>query len=133
MVGAQVGLTSQFLIRPKTWVDFEIKGGIFQNNIVVDRAYQLTDFSDTILAESDGRDEVNRTSWMGDLSLVFNHHFGRYFTIRAGYNAIFVNDLALASRNMGTNIDILEFGPVLAHHDGDVVYHGPLLGLVFAR
>ena len=35
MIGAQIGLLSQFLIQPRCWIDFEMKGGIFSNDASV--------------------------------------------------------------------------------------------------
>ena len=34
MFGVQVGMFSQFLMQPKCWIDFEMKGGIFTNRAI---------------------------------------------------------------------------------------------------
>ena len=122
MIGAQIGLLSQFSVRNRIWLDVEIKGGIFQNRIRLD-----------VLSPFIASDERDRTSWVGELSVVYNHQFSRSLTFRVGYNAIAVTDVALASRNFTDNAALLAPGPVLATNDGDVVYHGPSLGLVWSH
>ena len=132
MIGAQLGLLSQFLILPRTWVDFEIKGVIFQNQIDVRSNYSNTDNAGTPIAEFRGRDKVDRTSFLGELSLMYNHQVTRALTFRAGYTAMWVTEVALATENFSDDINITSTGPVQAYHHGDVVYHGPSMGLVFA-
>jgi hypothetical protein len=136
MIGAQLGLLSQFLVLPRTWVDFEIKGVLFQNHIDVRSSY--VNFNDAAInSQFAGAEERNRTAYLGELSLMFNHQFTRTITFRAGYTAMWVSQVALASQNLpdvyqNPNNGNILVGPVLANHDGDVVYHGPSLGLVFA-
>lgn len=129
MLGAQVGFLSQFLILPKTWIDFDVKGVLFQNAIEVTSSYANTDPPGTTF---NGSDDHNRTAFLGELSLTYNHQVSRALTFRAGYSAIWVTQVALATRNFTDNLYLAEKGPVEARNDGDVVYHGPSLGLVLA-
>ena len=62
-----------------------------------------------------------------------NYQFAQNWTFRAGYNAIAIADAALASRNFIENLDFLDIGPVLVHHDDDAVYHGPSFGVTWTR
>ena len=126
MLGAQVGFLSQFLILPKTWIDFEIKGVLFQNAIDVTSSY-----NDTGTSFSDS-DDHNRTAFLGELALMYNHQVSRALTFRAGYSAIWLTQVALATQNFNDNLFIAEQGPLEAENNGTVVYHGPSLGLVFA-
>ncbi len=132
MIGAQLGMLSQFLVLPRTWVDFEIKGVLFQNHIDVRSSYLNTNNAGAINSQFTGADERNRTAYLGELSLVVNHQFTRTLTFRAGYTAMWVSQVALASQNLNPDINVIQLGPVLARHDGDLVYHGPSLGLVWA-
>jgi len=136
MIGAQLGLLSQFLVLPRTWVDFEIKGVLFQNRVDVRSSYLNTNNGGGNF-QFTGADQRDRTAYLGELSLMFNHQFTRTITFRAGYTAMWVSQLALASQNMPPVVQNpsnqnIRVGPVLANHTGDLVYHGPSLGLVFA-
>lgn len=131
MIGAQIGLLSQFLFQPRCWVDFEMKGGIFQNDAGLNRAY-TTDNGSGAIATATGTDAVDRTAFVGDLSLQFNYQFASYWTFYAGYNAMWVTGVALGADNFNADATILALGPTLMNHKGSVVYHGPNIGLVFA-
>jgi hypothetical protein len=112
LIGAQVGILSQFLVYHRSWIDFDVKGGIFTNRVSLTGLDTATEL-----------DQHDRTSFLGDLSLIYNHQITPALTFRVGYNAIWVSGVALASRNVGQT---------LVQHDGDVVYHGPSLGLTCA-
>ena len=107
MIGGQIGLQAQFLMQPRAWIDFQLKGVIAQNGISL----------------SAGSEDV--TAFVGDLSLVYNYQFAPAWTFQAGYNAIWVTGLALASENSG--------GSAPFDHTGRSVYHGPSLSLVWAH
>lgn len=114
LFGVQIGALAQFLVHHRAWIDFEAKGAMFMNE-----------------AEGYGQGlnvaSADCTSFLGDLSLQFNYQFAPAWTIRVGYNALWLTGVALACENSGTtNNRCLD-------HDGDVVYHGPNIGLIWAR
>lgn len=129
MIGAQIGWLSQFLYRERGWFDVELKGGIFQNRVSLD----ISSTGNGALPAFADSDERDRTAWVGELSLVYNHQFARSFSCRVGYNALWIGGLALASENFSDNADLLTVGQALVRHNGDIVYHGPSLGLVWTR
>jgi hypothetical protein len=134
MIGAQIGLLYQFLCyRERGWVDLEAKGGLFNNRIKLDSRYLNTDTAGATLTDFADDDERDCTSFLGELSLIYNHQIAPSITFRAGYNAIWVTDVALASENFNSNLGLVSLGPALANGEGDVVFHGPSLGLVWAR
>lgn len=124
LFGVQLGFLLQVLARERAWVDFEVKGGIFSNQAEVNSTHThngvATPFAGT----------ETRTSFMGDLSLMFNYQFAPAWTFRAGYNAMWLTGLALASANTSADASL---PPLSVHHDGNTVYHGPLLGVVWAH
>lgn len=130
LIGTQIGLLSQFLVQPRCWIDFEMKGGIFQNDMDLSRTYIVVDGEGT--TSTTGRDSVNRTSFVGDLSLQFNYQFASSWTFYAGYNAIWVTGVALGGDNFERDISMLELGPTDVDHSGQILYHGPNIGLVLA-
>ncbi len=132
LFGVQIGLQSQFLKRGQGWVDFEIKGGIYQNQASLSSTYRNTNGSGALLAQAQGTDSRDRTAFMGEISLMYNHNITSRLVCRVGYNAYWLSGVALASQNLETNIDLLSLGPPQLNDDGDVVYHGPSIGLVYA-
>lgn len=129
MIGAQIGLLSQFLMQPRCWVDFEMKGGIFQNDASMNRTYTVDAGAGGVFAGADG---VDRTAFVGDISLQFNYQFAPAWTFYAGYNALWITGVALAADNFESDVSIMTLGPTLINHRGEVVYHGPNFGVVLA-
>lgn len=131
MFGLQLGGTGQMLVRDMAWIDFTVKGGMLftKSDNTVNSLIQVggvpTAGSQT--ASEDG------TAFIGDLSLQFNYQFAPSWTARAGYNAMWLSGVALASRNLSGDPNALLFGPGTVDHDGNVVYHGPNIGLIWAR
>jgi hypothetical protein len=123
--GAQLGCLSQFLVQDRAWVDVELKGGIFNNFAKVQSSYTVTPGTTTAFT---GEKDV--TAFVGDLSLMFNYQFARAWTFRAGYTAMWVTGLALAAENASTDPTTAS---VEVLHSGFTVYHGPSIGLVWAR
>lgn len=133
MLGAQVGLLSQFLCRSRLWIDFEVKGVILHNEVGLESRYVNTDGGGGVLTNFNDSDQRERTTFLGDASLTANYHFTRSLTFRLGYNLMWFSGLTQASENLNTNIGILSLGPAQLAHRGDAVYHGPSMGLVWAR
>jgi hypothetical protein len=131
MFGAQVGLLSQWLAGPRCWIDFELKGGIFNNLATLDSDYRNTDENGATSVVL-GSDEATKTAWMLELSLMLNHQFTRHLTFRVGYYAMWLSGVALGPDNLTANADVFGLGPVLVDDAGRAVFHGPGIGLVGA-
>ncbi len=131
MIGFQLGILGQFLFQPRCWVDWELKGGIFQNRASLGRAFTVTEAGGQ-LASTFGTDQLDRTSFVGDVSVQFNYQFSPAWTFNAGYNAMWVTGVALGANNFETDLGMLTVGPTLLDHGGEMVYHGPNIGLTFA-
>ena len=107
LLGLQGGILGQFLITPRYWLDWEVKGAICNNNVKV--------------STFPGRDV---TSFLGETSLSANYQFLPFLTFRIGYRGIWITGLALAEENINR--------PQL-DDSGEIVYHGLNIGLVWAR
>lgn len=133
LTGIQIGLLSQFLVRNgQGWVDFEIKGGVYENETRLRSAFESTTQAGAPLSLFNGTDQRDRTAFLGELSLTYNRQVTRRFSYRLGYNAFWLTGVALASENMNTDINLLSLGPAQVDHDSDLVLHGPTLGLTWA-
>ena len=111
LIGAQLGWLSQFMVHERGWIDFEMKGGLYDNRGSVNTLYTASDGAANVLGRFGYSDARDRTSFMGELSLSYSHHVSSMLTFRAGYNAVFLTGLALASENLPTDINLLTLGP----------------------
>lgn len=130
MLGAQIGALFEFHIEPCWWGDVEIKGAIF-DNIASQNTTYVND-SDGVQTTFTGGRSQHRTSFALDLDLALGWQINSWLTGRAGYQAIWINNVALASENFQSDIGILTLGPPVLNTDGNVVYHGPHIGLTGA-
>lgn len=131
LYGPQIGGMAQFLVSSRSWVDFEAKGAmlfgradnVFSAQIPVSAGPPSGPFADS----------QDITAFLGDLSLQYNFQVTRSITFKAGYNAFFLSGVALASKNFDSSVDQLLNGPGSLDHSGRIVYHGPSMGVVWAR
>jgi hypothetical protein len=125
LIGPQIGGYFEFFsYLPNSWVTFEIKGAICGNS-----ATQMTWDSVTNLNVQSDRVV---TAFVGDLALMFNWRIASHCVTRFGYQAMWVDGLAQAARNLGPAGTALEVGPVNSFGIdavGETVYHGPHLGV----
>lgn len=132
LFGVQIGFLGQILVHNRAWIDADLKGGIFSNRASQDTIYTNTDNNATVTQVA-GSALDTRTSFIGDISVVYNYQFAPSWTFRVGYNAIWVTGLALGSENFESDINILTLGPAALDHGGSVVYHGPNIGLTWTH
>lgn len=129
MYGLQIGLQGQFLVQPRYWIDFGIKGAIMSNDVSQRTAFSADDGATTNAYADSG----TQATFVGELTLQVNYQLSRSVTVYAGYNAFWVTGAALAADNFVADQNILTLGPADVDHAGEVVYHGPNIGLVFVR
>jgi hypothetical protein len=131
MVGVQIGIQGQCLKTTRWWFDFDLKGGIFTNDASVTTVLlATTNGADVTTGGAAGAD---RTVWMGDISLTWNWQMTPTCAFRIGYQAIFLNGLALAPNNAVANADLLTGSTARLDDSGELAYHGPTIGLVWLR
>ncbi len=132
ILGVQLGALLEFPVDPGWCIDWVLKGAIAHN-----RADQVTQFlsipSRGSTTEVLGRRDEARTVFVGETSVTLTYQWSPNLTAFVGYQAIWVDGLALALENMPDDANILRFGPAQLVHDGTTVYHGPHLGLTFTR
>ncbi len=133
LFGVQLGALAQFLVHNRAWIDLQVKGAFFLNQAESRVAADVYDVLNAQNETSALNDEVDCASFLGDISLQFNYQFAPSWTIRAGYNAMWLTGVALASENFVGDASTLINGPASVDHSGSVVYHGPNIGLIWAR
>jgi hypothetical protein len=132
LFGPQIGGEFYFYAYPNAWIDVGIKGALCNNralqntNGTLDVGFPATE---TNIASYRGRDA---TAFVGDLDVELVWQMRQHMMLRMGYQAIWVNNLALATRNFSEQPGILLngfFGPPQIDTIGRSVYHGPHIGL----
>ncbi len=125
--GPQIGGTAQIYVEDCWWVNVSIKGAICNNSASQRTLY--TDADNNTYSHERSRDV---TSYVGDLALTLVYRWSPNFTTRIGYQAMWVEDLALAQQNFNRDLGFLTDGPSWLDHDGRVVYHGVHAGVELA-
>lgn len=117
MAGLQIGGLAQWLYEDRGWIDLEVKGAILSNDLTV------------VTTPSDFNESESRTAFLVDASLMLNYQCTPCTTLRLGYNLIWLSGTALASKNVAA----ASAAALSANHSGESIFHGPTVGIVFAR
>ena len=128
LLGVQLGALFEFPVDPGWWIDWELKGTIARNDARQNTQYVNVNQGNQT-SFSTGRAE-NRTTFVGETSVRLIYEFSPRMMVYAGYQAVWVDGLALASENVPTDQTSLMIGPGQLDHDGNLVYHGPHIGSV---
>ncbi len=128
MLGVQVGALFKFQVEPQWWVDCEIKGAYFQNEADQGTVYTNANGGAPYEGTHTGGRAGTRSAFALDLRLSLIYQLGPNLSTHIGYQALWVDGLALASENFERDINILMSGPATLVDNGKVVYHGPDLG-----
>lgn len=130
MIGPQIGGLFEFYIDNRWWINCEVKAAVMNN-----RSRQATDFSNTVNGFTThgffSRQE-DHTAFAGQLELTFVYRWSTHFDTRFGYQALWLEEMALAPNNFNADVAFLTQGPAQLDHSGGVVYHGPFAGVTLA-
>jgi hypothetical protein len=131
MVGFQLGLTSHILILPAYWIDWDVKGTIYNNHARQNTIYTNVDNGTTATSVNNGRQDG--TAYSLDVRLIGNFQLLPRLTLRAGYQATFIDGVATPVGNFQTDLNIVRLGPSFIDAHDSVIYHGPVVGLMWER
>ena len=98
LLGVQIGATMEFYVEGPWWVNFEIKGAMCENRAAESTDFQHIDQNGNPTEYLNHRDHVG-TSWIGDIAATVVYRFSPRASARFGYQALFVEDVALANVN----------------------------------
>jgi hypothetical protein len=129
MVGGELGALFEFYIENRWWLDFEFKGIIYNNQAKVITNYTFVTGTGT--GAFTNTDQETHTSYAEDLTVSMVYRWSPHVATRLGYQAIIMQDVALAPENLPTNSTI-QFGPVEVNHNQTMIYQGPVAGLLIA-
>jgi len=128
MYGVQIGGLFEFYCEHQWWVNFEIKGALCNNAARQQTLYTIGDLGGP-LDDFLGSRTKNSTAFIGDLALTFVCRPTNRLTARVGYQAMWIEGVALAAENFRPDVNLLTLGPAQLTSRGSVVYHGPHAGL----
>jgi hypothetical protein len=131
LIGPQLGGYFEFFSLPNSWVTFEVKGAICGNSALQASSGTRSAVVGQPPFSYDADAHHVATAFVGDLELMFNWRIMPTFVMRLGYQAMWVDGLALASENFGPDSGILPGSITSINTGGNVVYHGPHLGLEY--
>jgi len=136
LTGFQIGGDLWANVVPGVRLGADLKAGVYGNyanqgtNIIsVDSVGTATSFSESV----DGND----ISMIAEANLMFLWRLGPHWTIKSGYNLLFLEGVALAPENFNTTPpNILTTGGAFTfpprastlNDDGNVFYHGAFMG-----
>lgn len=132
MIGAQLGITSHFLITSRFWIDWDVKGALYNNHARQRTVFENTDANGALasFATEAGRDD---TAFSGDVRIIGNYQFLERLTLRFGYQATWVESVATGVSNFESDADVLTLGPGEITTTDTIAFHGPVLGLMWVR
>ncbi len=119
LYGIQLGGALDYRRGPY-WISFEGKAALCHNAIVEDATASQVSRADPVDAPLDYFRDEGAAAFVGHLSTTVEYRFSEHWVGRIGYQALFVDGLALAS----------ESTPALLLHDKSAIFHGPIAGLV---
>lgn len=128
MFGPQIGGALEMHVAPRGWLNLEAKGIMLYND-----AGQNTRFASGPLVGPAvpvfGSASDKRLSYAADVQATLSWRFTQAFVWRVGYQAIFIEGLALGSENFGTNALNASTDPSQLSKSGNIAIHGPFTGL----
>jgi hypothetical protein len=128
LLGFQLGALVEHHISDTWQVNFEGKAALCRNEARQATVYTNTDSTGAVTVFP-GEVAEDVTAGIAELSVVMHYHITPRIALLMGYQLLWVRGLALGADNFQEDIDILTLGPPLLEHEGEVVYHGPTLGL----
>jgi Putative beta barrel porin-7 (BBP7) len=126
LMGVQIGIAGSWLVTPRCWIDVDLKGGIYNNSASQESSLRLLGVVRPTI-----RDSRDATAFVGDLSLISNWQMSPNWTFRLGYQALFVNGVALAHEQRVS--PVFQNSPGALNDSGELCYHGPVIGLTWMR
>jgi len=131
LTGIQVGSDLWICILPGLRAGGELQAGVYGNHINVN----TTIGSNLAQADFIERLDTNDVSFIGQANLLLTYRINYQWTLRGGYQFLFVEGVALAPENFNTEPPALFLASTervpFTDDDGNVFYHGWNVGLEF--
>jgi hypothetical protein len=121
LYGLQIGADVKLLDTSPWHIDALCKAGVYGN--AIDQRISLG------VNATELDQHASHAAFLGELGLAVSYDFGRHFSARACFQAVWLSGVALAPEQIaGTDFDT---GTVAVTSDGSLFYYGGGLGLEF--
>ena len=128
LTGIQIGTDLWICLLPGLRAGGEIQAGVYGNHINSNFTYG----SNVVASDYIERLNTNDVSFIGQANLLATYRINYQWTLRGGYQFLFVEGVALAPENFNTIPPLLNPPrPTFIDDDGNVFYHGWNVGLEF--
>lgn len=131
MTGFQMGGDAWICILPGLSIGFDGKAGIYGNNssqrTTMDSDDTLTGFQGIVHEKESG----NQFSFLGEASVLASYRLNHQFTIRGGYQLLFIEGVATAMDNFNPRNDTVgpeRTGTEFLNNSANLLYHGFSIG-----
>jgi hypothetical protein len=128
LTGLQIGGDLWVCLFPGLRLGGELKAGVFGNHMNANTIIGVNTGADPFVENLDGND----VSFVGEANILATYRLNDQWTLRGGYNFVFVDGVALAPENFNP---VPPFGPLtrtpFINDNGNVFYHGWNAGLEF--
>jgi hypothetical protein len=127
LLGAQLGALVEFHVEPRWWFDVRMNAALCGNDTEQTTTHTLVSggAGHTV---SFGRG-ADSSAYVAEVALSCRYYITEHVMVRFGYQMLWIGGLSLASENLPDSADTLNQGPAVLDHDGEVLYHGPHLGV----
>jgi hypothetical protein len=133
LTGLQIGTDMWICVLPGLRAGGEIQAGVYGNHMNINTTIGSNLIPD--IQEFRERQVENDVAFIGQINLMATYRLNYQWTVRAGYQFLFLEGVALASENFNPVSpffnDPFEPREPLANDDGNVFYHGWNVGLEF--
>jgi hypothetical protein len=128
LFGFQLGYGATVWQRGHWCVEAVGKAGVFYNDADVNVA-----FRSNAGVNNDGGDETDDIAFGSELRIAVKYQLPSGWTIRGGYQTVYLNDVALASEQVATSGPVIFASPIFVPQNlGNVTYHGGFLGIEYS-
>jgi hypothetical protein len=131
MFGVQLGGSLELHVERRAWLNFEAKGLMLFNDADQATTYTIGPIGGGGTTTFGGSND-SQVSFGVELQGTLLWRFHPNIVGRLGYQAIFLEGLALGSENFSLNAPTIPAGDFSGfHQSGDLIFHGPFTGMTF--
>lgn len=128
LIGFQVGALGAYRVNDRFWIEMDVKATLAQNDSSQQTTY--TNVNNGVTTTFNGEAGCACTAFIGDINLITNYQITTHLAVRAGYQAVWADGVAVALENFNSSLAVLTQGPAEVNDNGTLVFHGPHLGAV---
>lgn len=132
LYGGQLGVLFRQNVDLLTF-ELTTKAGVYDNHATQTQVLTTTNLAGTTQVPRAGSGAQNTSAFVGDIGISGVYHFSNWLAVRAGYNVMFIDNVALAPGQINfsqatSNNNINGAGNGI-NHDSDLFIYGANLGL----